>query len=382
MAMNLVQTSEIVKKGVVIGAGLVIVAIIFFIVKGPIIVAFRFIFPDKNKPTVEFGLLDSLEFTQAQILNSNPQYILNTQSGELPEDLPKVLPVFRFVQPKFSFSAGEKAQRDALTLGFNDNSRITDLDEKIYFWKDIALGKNLEIDTATGVLQVNTSFTGKGSLFPAGQLSKDLAIELAIQLLVELKRFEDKLYVLEERGSQEVEFGKFRGNNLVKADSIFEAQVAKVDFYRQILGYPILGPDPTQALLQVYVKAQSRKDEFSQLNYPRVKIYHWEVDTDQQSTYPLLPVSLAWQEVLAGRGVIANVTPNGISPFETPPPVRVDRILINDVYLAYYDRNAPQPYLQPIYVFEGNYTSSGTGGSSGIITIYYPSISGDYVSQN
>lgn len=382
MAMSLVQTSEVVKKAVVIGAGLITLYIVLLLLKAPVVGIFRFIFPDKNKPEIAFGLIDSLEFTEAPILNANPLYVLNTQTGGLPGDLPKVLPVFKFIQPSFSFGAGQKAQEDAAFLGFGDDSRITDLDERVYSWQDVALGKSLIIDTATSGLEVNTVFTGKGSLFPAGILTKDLAIQLARQMLIQIERFEDKLYVLEERGSQEVELGKFRGNNLVKADSVSEAQFAKVDFYRQILDYPILGSDPTQSLLQVYVKAQTRNDEFPELNYPRVTAYHWEVDTDQQSTYPLIPVDLAWQEISAGRGVIANATPNGLSPFDKPPSVRAERILVNEIYLAYYDRNVPQSFLQPIYVFEGNYTSTGSGGTSGIITIYYPAVSGEYVKQN
>jgi hypothetical protein len=104
------------------------------------------------------------------------------------------------------------------------------------------------------------------------------------------------------------------------------------------------------------------------------------VDFDVIATYPLVPVNQVWSEVSKGNGVISSVVPNGLSPFADYRPVRVDRILINKIYLAYFeDLSYDQPYLQPIYVFEGNYTSSGGGGGS--IHIYYPAVSGQYIKR-
>ncbi|HAZ29270.1 TPA: hypothetical protein DCY43_00750, partial [candidate division WWE3 bacterium] len=75
--------------------------------------------------------------------------------------------------------------------------------------------------------------------------------------------------------------------------------------------------------------------------------------------------------------VLSGILPKDGNPFESYVPIRVDKILINKIYLAYYDSPKLQKYLQPIYVFEGNYTT--VGSSAGQITLYYPAISGDYV---
>jgi hypothetical protein len=179
-----------------------------------------------------------------------------------------------------------------------------------------------------------------------------------------------------------VSYGKFKANGVVKADSPLEAQIARVDFFRNIFEFPILGPDPKKGLLRVYMRAPDNKLEFPQLNFPLVESYYWEVDVDESkvATYPAIPIGTAWSQVSQNKGVIANVTPNGASPFYDNPPTRLQRILINDVYLAYFDNTKPQKYLQPIYVFQGNFF--GDNGQNGDITIYYPAISGQFVKTN
>ena len=61
------------------------------------------------------------------------------------------------------------------------------------------------------------------------------------------------------------------------------------------------------------------------------------------ATYPLKSGAVAWQDLLDGYALIVNVGRN--SP---------DKIVIRKIYLAYYDSEEPQLYLQPIFVFEGD----------------------------
>jgi len=52
----------------------------------------------------------------------------------------------------------------------------------------------------------------------------------------------------------------------------------------------------------------------------------------------------AWNELQQGKGYIANFGQQGDN----------GQITIRKVYLAYYDTEVPQTYLQPIYIFEGD----------------------------
>ncbi len=374
--MNLVQTAHFVRKAVIVFAAALVFYILFLIVREPTRLILRALFPPRNEPNIAYGVLDQLEFTPTSILDSEPTYILNTRNGQLPQDLPSVIRVYKYIPPKFSYGSGEKAQIDASKFGFTDEMRTSKLTDETYTWADVTFGGDLEINTNNNTLALSTPLFGKGSLFPAGKLSKQDAIDSAIGLLDDLSRFYDPLYKNSETRKEKVVFGKFGPSGVVRADSLQEAQIARVDIFRQIDTYPVLGDDPKHALLQVYVRASNGK-ETPQLNYPMASIYHWELDTEEIATYPTLPISLAWQQVAQGSGVIVNATPDTQSPFKSSVPVVIDKILINDIYVAYYDTKNQQKIMQPIYVFEGNYTS-GTSGK-GDITIYYPAISGEHV---
>lgn len=378
--MNLVKMAATVRKTVVIITTLLALYIFVLIIKNPVKLTWYALFPPKDLPDYAFGLLDPLAFTEMPILSTISEFVLNTHTGVLPTDLENKMTVYKYVQPRFSFGEGERAQADAVTLGFTDDMRVSDLNQDVFIWQDVIFGGTLVINTQTRVVELSTPLGRLGSLLPAGILTQSAALEKAKSLLEQLDRFSDKLYTLETRGSQEVVFGKTQNDRVVEASSILEAQVARVDFFRKVKDYPILGPDPKQALLQVQLRAPDIGDGFPQLNYPRVRAYHWEIDTDTTATYPIIPVSQAWEQVLLGNGIISNVTPLGTSPFERVSPTRVDRVLVNDIYLAYFDDYISQTYLQPIYVFEGVYSNTGSN-AAGNITIYYPAIGGTYIKQ-
>ena len=377
--MNLVQVSALTKRILAILVMLVSLYVFILIIKRPIVTTWLVIFPPKNLPTVAFGLLPPLEFTRTQTLTSAPQYVLNTKTGALPENLPTQMKIYQYIQPEFSYSAGEKAQKDALILGFTDDMITSALSDPVSVWQDVSFGGRLVIDSKTGIMETATPMGGKGTLYPAGKLTRTLALETAKDILNTLERSDDILYTSQVDGFQDVVFGKFGSGGLIKADSTLEAQVAKVNFFRNVEGVPILGPDPSQAMIQVVLREPGSKDLFPQLSFPMMKVYNWKVDPNSSATYPLIPVSTAWDEVSQNGGIISGVVPGGSNPFTDNPTVRVDQILINEIYLAYFDNSLPQQFLQPVYVFEGNYTAQS--GGSGSIFIYYPAVSGEYVYQ-
>ena len=169
--------------------------------------------------------------------------------------------------------------------------------------------------------------------------------------------------------------GKYYLNRLLEVTIPSEAQIARVDIFRDISGVPIVGPDPKKSQLHLYIGQPSNGNK--SLRVPRLEANVKSIDlTDLSSTYPLIPIETAWSEVVNGNGVITNVTPREQSPFEEYNPIIIEKALINDVYVAYYESEAEQTYMQPIYVFEGNYTSAGRSGD---ITVYYPAISGEWV---
>ena len=370
---SLTQTSKRFKKGLklfFLAALVYYTSILFIIPRSQHLI--KMIFPDKDPPTIAFGKMPQLQFEAKEITGNEPTIALNTKSGRLPTDLATKMRVFAFVPPEFSYFARQNAEDAANFLGFSESELTTDLKASAYRWRSLQSGGILEINIDNNNLTLDTDLFGKASQYRAGTITMSRAQEVATKLFLGVKRLDDKRYVT---GEKTVHLGKFLGNTLLETNTERDAQIAKVDFFRNLGEHKVLGPDPQVGLLQAWVGNPARIS--NPYNYPYVKAYYHEVDTTSNATYPVLDVNTAWKAVKGGQGVIANISAKEANPFEEYKPARVDSIRIDNIYLAYYETPTAQKYLQPIYVFEGNFSSRGTQG--GQITIYLPAVSGDYV---
>ncbi|MBU0650198.1 hypothetical protein KJ605_02890 [Patescibacteria group bacterium] len=373
--MNLVQASAIFKRIVLGTLAVLLVYVTFLLLRAPLKKLVYTINPPKDLPTALFGKLEAPEFQYKRITNPDPQYILNTKNGRLPVDFPNKMPVFRLRQPLFSYEAGKNAQRTAAILGYYDNSFKSLTTDPTYIWLDPLFNGRLEVNIRTQELKLDVPLFGKSGFYTVGKLNTQTATDQARNMLISAGRFSDMYY----SGTVKVHLGKYIGGEVHPVNYDYETQLARVDFFRGFSSFPILGPDPYKGLLHVWVGIP-KDNKYKQLIFPKVEAYQWELvdkDKDQNATYPIIPISLAWAEVSANKGVIAGLMAKDGNPFEPYLPIRVDKILVNSIYLAYYDTPKLQKYLQPIYVFEGNYTT--VGGGAGEITLYYPAVSGDYI---
>ena len=376
--MTLTETSVFVKRGLVvlaIVAFLYYLALLFLFPMGKKIIANMF--PDKDPPTLLYGSLPPLEFFEKKIKSQEqpPTYKLDTNDGRLPSNIPTKMPVFRYVNPIPFFEKGKNASNSAAHLGFTDDELTTSLKEINYKWYRMESSGNLEINVDTRALTLNTPLLGSASYFPSGNLTQDQAQGIAKQMFSDIGRFGDNLY---KSGYQTVKLGRFLGNRIVKTESTFDAQIARVDFFRKLYDFPILGPDPTEGLLYTYLRVPQGDNKY--YNFPIVQSYNWELQEKTSATYPVISVSQAWDNVSRNNGVIVNVTPKGSSNISPYSPVTVESIFVNEIYIAFYDTPKLQQYLQPIYVFSGKYTTIGTQG--GTITLYYPAIPAEHIKPN
>ena len=372
--MSLTTTSANFRSGVKMLVIFVVVYYFITLLFFPQLKNFwRFLNPPKDTTNPVYGLLDPLEFSQKALQTSNPTFVLNTRDGRLPSDLPDKMTVYKFKPAKFSYQAGKDAKDDASTLGFKDSDLTSDLKGNTYSWRNIISGSALSINIDTRELKMSTQLIGKQDKMASGRLNQDEAIRRARSVLTIIKRLDDPLY---SNSNPKVVLGKFSGNAIIPTEVLKEAQLASVDFFRQIKGVPILGSDPKRGLIRVYISSSTE----TFINNPLVEYNFWDIDTLSNATYPISPIEDVWAAVSKGTGVIANVTSRESNAFQDYKPVKVDRILINDIYLAYYETPKFQKFLQPIYVFEGNYSAAGTTG--GEITIYYPAVIGSLIKQN
>lgn len=373
--MNLTNISALIKK---VGKYLLIFFVayyLFILVIAPGSAGLiKAIFSKKEPATTSLGLLDPLEFIEKSTGQDKPEYVLNTKDGKLPTNFPDKMTVYKFKPQQYSYLAGKNAIADAATLGFMERDLISDLKGNIYKWRNSSTGSLLTIEIETRKLNLDTNLSGRNIDFSPGSINQQTAVEIAKDLFTSIFRFEDTLYV---EGTQSVKLGSYLGNKLYETTDTREAQIALVDFYRSIDTYPIFGPDPSEGMLRCIVRDPSQSKY--PMNNPMIEAYYWEIVTPSDATYPIISPKEAWDAVKEGGGVITMITPRGANPFDTYTPVSIERILIDNIFLSYYETPNYQKYMQPIYVFSGTYTTRGTSG--GNIAIYFPAVAGQYTKQ-
>jgi hypothetical protein len=369
--MNLTRTAQYFRIGVKALAAFVVLYYVLILVIIPIgTSALYLIIPEKDPINPLYGQLDALEFVEKPLLNETARYKLDTKDGKLPA-LPRKAAVIKFKKPALALQAGKDAQVTAEALGFTEQDLTSDLKGTVYTWKSVESGGNLSINIDTKEISLKTNLMGRNSQFPAGAITANGAADNAKNLLNITDRFADDAY---RAGNQVTYLGRFSSTKIVETKTERDAQIARVDFFRSAYKLPILGPDPKVGLISMWLKRPAGKSPY---NYPKLQATYWELEGPSNSLYPLLPINIAWQEVSKGNGVVVSATPKEASPFDDYLPVRADNIFVNTIYLAYYENTKWQQYLQPIYVFEGTYTS--TVGGSGTIVLYYPALDGQYI---
>jgi hypothetical protein len=372
--MSLTLVSAYFKRAVVyLGIFVVVYYLLILVIAPETKKAFKRIFTRPVPANPIYGTLDPLEFIEKPITQQAPRYVLNTPSGKLPEDMPIIVPVYKFKPRPFSYLAGTNAISDAAKLGFSQNDMVSDLKGKVYRWRSLRSNGILEIKIETRELNLFTNINGRTVEYPYGTVNQDVAKRVAESMFRSINRFDDGLY---PTGTSVVHLGNISNSGIYEARNTRESQVAMVDFFRSIDGYPILGPDARKGMLRAVVKDPTTDSPF---NYPTVTANYWEINPDSSATYPIITVEEAWNAISSGRGVVSSVAPKNVNVFLPYIPVRVESILVDNIYLAYYDHPQLQTYLQPIYVFDGKYTTKGTEG--GEITLYFPAVTKDFVKQ-
>ncbi len=126
----------------------------------------------------------------------------------------------------------------------------------------------------------------------------------------------------------------------IPATSLSTANALRVNYFRKNLdNLKILPPAFNRSYnYTIYVPSLTVNPKILEMQY-----IFWPIAFDDFATYPLRSGAIAWQDLQDGY---ASVIENNNGKDET--------IKIRQIYLAYYDSEEPQNYLQPIFVFEGD----------------------------
>jgi len=286
-----------------------------------------------SPPTVSFGKLPSIRFPKER--GVRPQtFNLETIEGRVPEATPQAR-VF-FISKKLpSLMASAKARQFAQRLGFKDEP--TQETQTRFRFKDKDYpARTLSLD----IIDNNFSLKYDLSVDPqAGEGKLLLTPEEAVSEAKSFFQGVDSLPNELATGKNSVSFFKIIGGKFEETSSLTDAQVLRVDFFKKELdGKPILPPYFDKSHFYVVIgNSQDLNKKILEAGYN-----NWPVEGENWATYPLKISQTTWEELKNGGGFIARLGQNK------------ETVTIRRIYLAYYDSEETQSYLQPIFVFEGD----------------------------
>ncbi len=348
---TLTEVSAISRKAIKFGAvGLVVLMLI----PGAIALAKKYWAQTHPAPppapTVKYGKLPEIVFPSKDT-DVTPEYKLETIQGGLPS-LVSVAKVYVVGVNKARLVSLDKLRQQAGVLGFSND--LIPLDEQTYKFVHPSLPAEIVFNIITGTVAYRWDWTTEPKIYSSHEVPQTAeAIASSRSLLTRMGLLTSEL----ASGDPKVLYLVASGSAITPIDTPYQANFTRVDFFRPNKDtMPVVtgGGDtsPVSVLFSGVRDPNTGAQRVAQLSYQ----FSPTLDNDF-ATYPLRPISQAWDELLQGQGYIAR---------KAGP-----KVIVRLAYLAYYESSDPQGFLQPVYVFEGD----------GAFKAYVPAISHDYVNS-
>lgn len=282
-------------------------------------------------PKVSFGPLPKLSFPQSKAYPAS--FELLTIEGHPP---PGTSSAQVYLVPKKSptlFSRKE-AEKFAQGLGFTgDPETVTDT---VYTYTEPDTNSTLVLDTVTKNFTLKRNYIDISIFEDKPNTNETKLTQLTRQYFRNLGVWSDDLQ------NSTTTYFRYEGQTLVGASKPSDAQVTRVDYFvPSINNMPII--TPFKFTSGVYLLFTASDQAITNILEASFQYYPPEPNNPSfVSTYPTTSGQDAWDKLVAGGAYIA-------SPLSTG-----DKALIREIYLAYYQDVQYQPYLQPVWVFEGD----------------------------
>lgn len=285
-------------------------------------------------PTVAFDKLPKLNFPARTGL---PPITLKleTISGVLPK-FPDRAKVYFMPQVSPNLLAWDSTKAWARSLGFTQEPETPDK-FSFRFKTETSPKTTLEVNVLTRNFSLSYDWKNDLDIFSGGSPPQESqAISLAKAFLQRANLLLDDLIT----GAAEVTYLKYNQGNLNKALFYSEANFVKVNLFRQNVDeMRILPPNPKDANISFLLSSSSAPEK----SIVETRFIHFLISWTNFATYPIKDANTAWTQLASGKGFIANLgnNPSG-------------KVTVRNAYLAYFDSDTAQNFLQPIIVFEGD----------------------------
>lgn len=307
----------------------VVVGIMFFLLFQGLVAVKNIIAPPPPPPPEnKFGsTLPRVNFPIKTF--DNLTYGINTVSATLPQG-PDRVKIYKMVTSSPDINALEIARRTLANADFTlSERRVTDT---VFSWQN-EKGEQILYDIYTKNFTISSNYLQNASTFENIGNRKEIVRLAVISFLDSLSV--DKTDINLQNAS--FTFYRIENRRLMQTENQAQAQIVHVSlFQNDVDNIKINYPQNSESIMNFYVGIVK--------NNPQIvagAFTHRVVDTSVSSTYLIKTVSLAFDDLKKGNAyMVAN------NPDETS-------VNITDVTLGYYIGTLAQPYLVPIFIFEG-----------------------------
>jgi hypothetical protein len=312
--------------------------IIFFLVIFIFYFSIKLIFlfgEPPEQPTISINpIFDKIEVPviKGATPSSGLTFTLDTVEGK-PITATAAARVFFIPEPQSKLGYRSKLLLMAKQFGFDKDVKYT-LNNDNAFFSD---GKNkLTINITNFNFNYEFDFSNEDNLFSETTLPSESEIKnKAIDFLKSVDRYPEEL----AKGKINIIYFYYNpvDQSATKVNNQNLANLVEVDFYRaDIDEFPIFYPKWGNSPNHLIVTFSN-----SEMKILKAKITFFEKYENEFGVYPLKSGDEAYNELVSGKAQIVN------------NPNQDKQVVIKKMFLAYFDSDEYQKYLQPVYVFSG-----------------------------
>lgn len=333
--VTLTEIAYYARKGLIFGSiGLVIIIAGFMTIMTTLENIKEEVPVPTPAPSASFGPLPPIVFPANNVYPT--LFDLQLIEGRPPEGTPSAQ-IYFVPQKAPTLFSRRNATQFAQKLGFSaDPGAETDTQ---YSYEDTETGNALTVDITNNNFLFKKNYIDPAVFEEATQTDELTVTNVARSYFLSLGT-----PVPQPLNIPLVSYLRFEGSRLVPTARQNEAQAVRVDFLPGPLNEKtVLTPSITQSgVFLVFTATRERITNVFQTSFQ----YH-PPELTASSTYPTISGQTAWDQLIAGNGFIAR-----------PPQIGTEAI-VRDVYLAYYQPLDYQPYLQLVWVLEGDHDFMG-----------------------
>ena len=346
--MSLTYTAYVSRRIIKYGGVFVGGFTLLYIAISAGIAAYLAAHPPYTPPDVKFGILPKTVFPEKK-------FEKKIFTAELPNDaFPKFkdqAKVYVIVRPDNTFLALDQDTRTAKELGFAN--KPNEVRYGVYEFKNESLNQTLTMNVLDGSFVLKYPYESDQLLLnPERMPSQEEAITIAKGFLSGAGKFPTDIV----EGERLVSFWKIGFDGLKSVTSLSEANIIRVDFFRENFsdGTKIVSSQVNSASVSVLVSgSQAEGRKIVEVDYKYANI-----DRELFSTYPIKTAEQAFNDLKNGNYWPASDVDNS-------------SVTIRKMYLAYFEPISLTNYMQPMFVFEGD----------GKFVAYVPAVTEKYVKQ-